>query len=80
MDWSPYRIKFLKTGPADTQCFSYILGFSRRQFIDFTPRRDFFTLIRRHTDAFTCFGGVPAQCLYDSEKTVVLRWEAEARS
>lgn len=76
MDWSPYRIKFLKTGPAEVQCFSYILGFSRRHFIDFTPRRDFFTLIRRHHDAFTYFGGVPAQCLYDSEKTVVLRWEA----
>jgi transposase len=76
MDWSPYRIKFLKTGPAEVQCFSYILGFSRRHFIDFTPRRDFFTLIRRHDDAFTYFGGVPAQCLYDSEKTVVLRWEA----
>ncbi len=43
MDWSPYRIKFLKTGPAEIQCFSYILGFSRRHFIDFSPRRDFFT-------------------------------------
>ena len=47
MDWSPYRIKFLKTGPADIQCFSYVLGFSRRHFIDFSPRRDFFTLILR---------------------------------
>jgi len=33
MDWSPYRIKFLKSAPAKVQCFSYILGFSRRQFI-----------------------------------------------
>jgi len=76
MDWSPYTIKFLKTGKATVQCFSYILGFSRRHFIDFTPRRDFFTLIRRHQDAFAHFTGTPAQCLYDSEKTVVLRWEA----
>ncbi len=76
MDWSPYTIKFLKAGKATVQCFSYILGFSRRQFIDFTPRRDFFTLIRRHQDAFSHFMGTPAQCLYDSEKTVVLRWEA----
>ena len=76
MDWSPYTIKFLKTGKATVQCFSYILGFSRRHFIDFTPRRDFFTLIRRHQDAFSHFTGTPAQCLYDSEKTVVLRWEA----
>ena len=76
MDWSPYTIKFLKTGKATVQCFSYILGFSRRHFLDFTPRRDFFTLIRRHQDAFAHFTGTPAQCLYDSEKTVVLRWEA----
>ena len=76
MDWSPYAIKFLRTGKQQVQCFSYILGFSRRQFIDFTPRRDFFTLIRRHQDAFSHFQGTPAQCLYDSEKTVVLRWEA----
>jgi transposase len=75
MDWSPYTIKFT-TGTLKVQCFSYILGFSRRHFIDFTLRRDFFTLIRRHQDAFAHFGGVPAQCLYDSEKTVVLRWEA----
>jgi transposase len=75
MDWSPYTIKFT-TGTLKVQCFSCILGFSRRHFIDFTLRRDFFTLIRRHQDAFAHFGGVPAQCLYDSEKTVVLRWEA----
>jgi transposase len=75
MDWSPYTIKFT-SGTLKVQCFSYILGFSRRHFIDFTLRRDFFTLIRRHQDAFAHFGGVPAQCLYDSEKTVVLRWEA----
>lgn len=76
MDWSPYTINFIKTGKATVQCFSFILGFSRRHFIDFTQRRDFFTLIRRHHDAFAHFGGAPAQCLYDSEKTVVLRWEA----
>ena len=76
MDWSPYKIRFKREGLKEVQCFSYVLGFSRRQFIDFTPRRDFFTLIRRHQDAFTYFDGVPRECLYDSEKTVVLRWEA----
>ena len=76
MDWSPYTLSYTTGVRQKVQCFSYILGFSRRQFIDFTPRRDFFTLIRRHLDAFAHFQGVPAQCLYDSEKTVVLRWEA----
>jgi transposase len=74
-DWSPYRVPFIRTGKSQVQCFSYILGFSRRQYIDFTLHRDFYTLIRRHQDAFQYYGGVPKECLYDSEKTVVLRWE-----
>ena len=75
MDWSPYKIAFARTGKKEVQCFSYILGFSRRQYIDFTLRHDFYSLIRRHQDAFQYFGGVPMECLYDNEKTVVLRWE-----
>jgi len=76
MDWSPYKIRFIRTGRAEVLCFSYILGFSRRQYIDFTLKRDFFTLIRRHQDAFQYFTGVPKECLYDGEKTVILRREA----
>ncbi len=75
MDWSPYTIAFTRTGKKMVQCFSYILGYSRRQYIDFVPRHDFYTLIRRHQDAFEYYGGVPIECLYDNEKTVVLRWE-----
>ena len=76
MDWSPYTLKLADGGKLKVLCFSYVLGFSRRHYIDFVLHRDFFTLIRRHQDAFSHFGGVPEQCLYDSEKTVVLRWEA----
>lgn len=75
MDWSPYTIPFTRTKAA-VQCFSYILGFSRRQYIDFTMRRDFYSLIRRHQDAFEYYQGVPRECLYDNERTIVLRWEA----
>lgn len=76
MDWSPYTISFARGGKTKVLCFSYILAFSRRQYIDFTLQRDFFNLIRRHQDAFDYFGGVPRQCLYDGEKTILLRWEA----
>ncbi len=76
MDWSPYTINFKQTGKTDVLCFSYILGYSGRQYIDFTRRRDFYALIRRHQDAFSYFNGVPSQCLYDGEKTILLRWEA----
>jgi len=76
MDWSPYTLRFRRTGRTTILCFSYILAFSRRHYIDFTTTRNFHTLIRRHQDAFAHFGGVPRECLYDNEKTVVLRWEA----
>lgn len=76
MDWSPYTIRFTKDGKKTVLCFSYILAFSRRQYIDFTQDRKLHTLIRRHQDAFDYFDGVTRHCLYDGEKTVILRWEA----
>ncbi len=76
MDWSPYTIPFTREGKKQVLCFSYVLGFSRRQYIDFTYNRKFHTLIRRHQDAFDYFGGAPQHCLYDGEKTIILRWEA----
>jgi transposase len=76
MDWSPYTLNFTRSGRQTVLCFSYILGFSRRHYIDFTINRRFYTLIRRHQDAFGHFRGVPKTCLYDGEKTVILRWEA----
>lgn len=76
MDWSPYTLNFTRSGRQQVLCFSYILGYSRRQYIDFTTDRKFYTLIRRHQDAFAHFNGVPKSCLYDGEKTVILRREA----
>ncbi len=76
MDWSPYKINFTRSGRQQVLCFSYVLGFSRRHYIDFTTDRKFYTLIRRHQDAFAHFNGVPQTCLYDGEKTVILRREA----
>lgn len=76
MDWSPYTIDFERTGKEDVLCFSYVLGFSRYQYAAFTDDRRFPTLVRRHQDAFALFGGAPKTCLYDGEKTVILRWEA----
>lgn len=75
MDWSTYRVDFTSSGPARVQCFSYILSYSRRQFIYFTKNQNFYSLIRHHVLAFEYYGGVPESCLYDNMKTVVLRWE-----
>ena len=56
MDWSPYTIPFRRTGKAGPVFLLYT-GLLRRQYIDFTVRHDFYSLIRRHQDAFQYYGG-----------------------
>lgn len=75
MDWAEYTIKFSSEGPRRVSLFSYVLGYSRRQYLRFTERQDFETLLREHIRAFEHLGGVAATCLYDNMKTVVNRWE-----
>jgi transposase len=75
-DWSPYTIPFTDTGPTLVKCFSFILGYSRRQYIHFCEREDLLTLMRHHVAAGERFGGLPKVILYDNQKAVVLRWEA----
>lgn len=75
MDWSSYTIGFTQEGKRRVELFSYILGYSRRQYICFTERQDFETTVRQHIAAFEHLGGVAAVCLYDNMKVVVTRWE-----
>ncbi len=75
MDWSTYEIEFTQEGRRKVQLFSYVLGYSRRQYIHFTERQDFETTVRQHIEAFKHLGGVAATCLYDNMKVVVTRWE-----
>lgn len=75
-DWSPYTIDFTETGPAKVQCFSFILAFSRRQYIRFGTSLDHYAMLREHVRAAEHFGGMPAEVLYDGQATVLLRWEA----
>jgi len=75
MDWSTYTINFTQEGRRRVELFSYILGYSRRQYICFTERQDFETTVRQHVAAFEHLGGVAATCLYDNMKVVVTRWE-----
>jgi transposase len=78
MDWASYEINFTTTGKRRVNLFSYILGYSRRQYIHFTETMDFETTTRQHIKAFEHLGGVAATCLYDNMKVVVTRWEDDA--
>ena len=71
MDYSPYDIEFTEEGRRRVHAFSYVLGYSRRQYLRFVETQDFTTTIQQHVRAFEHLGGVAATCLYDNMKVVV---------
>jgi hypothetical protein len=73
MDYSSYDLDFSGEGRRRVHLFSYVLGYSRRQYLRFVESMDLPTTLREHVRAFEHLGGVAATCLYDNMKTVVLR-------
>ncbi|HMB07243.1 MAG TPA: IS21 family transposase, partial [Isosphaeraceae bacterium] len=77
MDYSTYDIDFTSEGRRRVYAFSYILGYSRRQYLHFVDSQDFPTTIRQHIRAFEHLGGVAATCLYDNMKVVVSSYDGD---
>jgi transposase len=73
MDYSTYDLDFTGEGRRRVHLFSYLLGYSRRQYLHFVEAQDLPTTLREHIHAFEHLGGVAASCLYDNLKVVVLR-------
>jgi len=73
MDYSSYDIDFTEEGRRRVHLFSYVLSYSRRQYLRFVEAQDLPTTLREHVRAFEHLGGVAATCLYDNMKVVVLR-------
>jgi transposase len=73
MDYSTYDIDFTAEGRRRVHLFSYVLGYSRRQYLRFMESQDLATTLREHVRAFEYLGGVARTCLYDNMKVVVLR-------
>ena len=71
MDYSPYTIHFPSEGVRKVYAFSYILAFSRRQYVRFVESQQLSTTLREHVRAFEHLGGCAATCLYDNMKVVV---------
>src|ERR1035441_2629933 len=57
MDYSPYDISFTAEGRRRVHAFSYVLAYSRRQYVRFVETQDFATTIREHIPA-TCMPSV----------------------
>lgn len=77
MDYSPYDLEFTEEGRRRVHAFSYVLGYSRRQYLRFVEAQDFDTTLQQHVRAFEHLGGVAATCLYDNMKVVVTDYEGD---
>lgn len=77
MDYGVYDIDFTREGRRRVYLFSYLLGYSRRQYLRWVESMDLLTTLREHVHAFRHLGGVARVCLYDNFKAVVLWHDAD---
>jgi transposase len=77
MDHGVYDIDFTREGRRRVYLFSYLLGYSRRQYLRFVESMDLPTTLREHVHAFHHLGGIARVCLYDNFKAVVLCHDAD---
>jgi transposase len=75
MDYATYDLDFSEEGRRRVYAFSYVLAYSRRQYLRFVEAQDLETTLRQHVRAFDYFGGVAVTCLYDNMKVVVQGYE-----
>ena len=75
-DWSDYQIPFTSTGQTEQVTFSsYILCYSRRQYIGVVDDKTQNTLFRELIGAYIYLDGVPREIKSDNQKACVDRWE-----
>ena len=77
MDYSPFEIDFTREGRRKVHAFSYVLSYSRRQYLRFVESEDFTTTIREHVHAFEYLGGAAHVCLYDNMKVIVSDFDGD---
>jgi transposase len=77
MDYAQYDLDLTYEGRRRVYLFSYVLAWSRRQYLCFTENQNFATTVQHHVRAFEYLGGVAATCLYDNMRVVVSRYEDE---
>ncbi len=71
VDLSPYTV-LLASEPTPVVCFSFVLGYSRWQFLRFFFHADAHAVCHAHILAFEEAGGMPHEILYDRMKQIVL--------
>lgn len=74
-DWSDYVIDFTDGAARKVTFFSFILGYSRRQYIEVVEDKTQRTLFKSLVNTFVYFDGVPREIKSDNQKACVDRWE-----
>jgi transposase len=74
-DWSDYVIDFTGGESEKITFFSFILNYSRRQWIEVVEDKSRETLLRALINAFVYLDGVPREVKSDNQKACVDRWE-----
>jgi len=76
-DWSEYMIEFTSSVEREYKVtfFSYILGYSRRQYIEVVEDKTQRTLMECLVHAFMYFDGAAREIKSDNQKVCVDRWE-----
>jgi transposase len=69
VDWKEFGKQVVDGKETKLYAFVMVLGYSRKPFVFFTTSMDQATLLACHVLAFTWFGGVPAEILYDNMRT-----------
>jgi transposase len=72
VDFGTYRYRRSDGSVARVYAFVMVMSWSRALYVEFVAKADLGAFLRCHWNAFTFFGGVPAKCLYDNAKVVVL--------
>jgi transposase len=75
-DWSEYHIRYEQSGQEEkTIFFSFILNYSRRQYIEVVEDKTQTTLLNCLVSTFIYFDGVPFEIKSDNQKACVDKWE-----
>lgn len=76
-DWSDYLVSFTSAGKTErVTFFSYILAYSRRQYIEVVDDKKQKTLLCALINAFIYLDGVPKEIRSDNQKACVDCWES----
>ncbi len=73
VDWSDLGAHVIKERSVKLYLFAMVLGYSRCLYTEVVTSMDCDTLLKCHRHAFSYFGGVTREILYDNMKTVVIK-------